>query len=121
MKFRYGVWDMGYGVWGMGYVVWGMRYGYEVGYEVCGMRYGYGYEVGYEVCGMGYGGQRVCHKVEGANSNLFLQAFCDKRRGSKMSNHLMAVKEGIGCVGWVTVVSCMSCVVGVVSCRWVWS
>lgn len=32
-----------------------------------------------------------------------VQAFCDKRRGSKMSNHLMAVKEGIGCVGWVTV------------------
>ena len=38
-------------------------------------------------------------------SDLFLQAFCDRRRGSKVFNHLMTVKEGIGCVGWVTVVS----------------
>ncbi|XP_019855212.1 PREDICTED: adenylyl cyclase-associated protein 1-like [Amphimedon queenslandica] len=30
-------------------------------------------------------------------------AYCEKRRGSKVFNHLMTVKEGIGCVGWVTV------------------
>ena len=29
--------------------------------------------------------------------------YCEKRRGHKMFNHLMTVKEGIGCVGWVTV------------------
>ena len=30
-------------------------------------------------------------------------AFCEKRRGSKVFNHLMTIKEGIGCVGWVSV------------------
>ena len=30
-------------------------------------------------------------------------AFCDKRRGNKMFNHFMTIKEGIGCVGWVSV------------------
>jgi adenylyl cyclase-associated protein len=30
-------------------------------------------------------------------------AFCEKRRASKFFNHLMTVKEGIGCVGWVSV------------------
>ena len=30
-------------------------------------------------------------------------AFCEKRRGHKMFNHLMTIKEGIGCAGWVTV------------------
>ena len=38
------------------------------------------------------------------NLNL-LQSFCDRNRGSKFFNHLMTVKEGIGCLGWVTVVS----------------
>ena len=32
------------------------------------------------------------------------QSFCDKNRSSKVFNHLMTVKEGIGCLGWVTVV-----------------
>ncbi|CAI7990360.1 Adenylyl cyclase-associated protein 1 [Geodia barretti] len=32
-----------------------------------------------------------------------VQGYCDRNRGSKMFNHLMAVKEGIGCIGWVTV------------------
>ena len=30
-------------------------------------------------------------------------AYCDKRRGSKSVNNLRTVKEGIGCLGWVTV------------------
>lgn len=30
-------------------------------------------------------------------------AFCEKRRGSKVFNNLMTIKEGIGCVGWVSV------------------
>lgn len=30
-------------------------------------------------------------------------AFAEKRRGNKMFNHFMTVKEGIGCVGWITV------------------
>ena len=30
-------------------------------------------------------------------------AYCEKRRASKVFNNLMTVKEGIGCVGWVTV------------------
>lgn len=29
--------------------------------------------------------------------------YCEKRRASKVFNNLMTVKEGIGCVGWVTV------------------
>ena len=29
--------------------------------------------------------------------------FAENRRASKVFNHLMTVKEGIGCVGWVTV------------------
>ena len=29
--------------------------------------------------------------------------FCEKRRASKVFNNLMTVKEGIGCVGWVSV------------------
>ena len=29
--------------------------------------------------------------------------FCEKRRGSKVFNNLMTIKEGIGCVGWVSV------------------
>lgn len=29
--------------------------------------------------------------------------FTEKRRGNKMFNHFMTVKEGIGCAGWVTV------------------
>lgn len=29
--------------------------------------------------------------------------YCEKRRPSKVFNNLMTVKEGIGCVGWVTV------------------
>ncbi|XP_071804577.1 adenylyl cyclase-associated protein 1-like [Asterias amurensis] len=29
--------------------------------------------------------------------------YCEKNRGSKVFNHLMTVKEGIGCVGWVSV------------------
>ena len=33
------------------------------------------------------------------------QDFFEKHRGSKLSNHLNTVKDGIGCVGWVTVVS----------------
>lgn len=32
-----------------------------------------------------------------------VQAFTDKNRASKKFNHLMTIKEGIGCVGWVTV------------------
>ena len=32
------------------------------------------------------------------------QSFCDRNRTSKVFNHLMTVKEGIGCLGWVTVV-----------------
>lgn len=29
--------------------------------------------------------------------------FCEQRRSSKVYNNLMALKEGIGCVGWVSV------------------
>lgn len=29
--------------------------------------------------------------------------YCEKRRSSKAFNNLMTVKEGIGCVGWVSV------------------
>jgi len=32
-----------------------------------------------------------------------VQAYLDKRRASKSFNNLMTVKEGIGCLGWVTV------------------
>ena len=39
-----------------------------------------------------------------------LQDYCDKRRGSKQFNHFMTIKEGIGCIGWVTVVSVLFCV-----------
>ena len=31
--------------------------------------------------------------------------YCENNRASKVFNHLMTVKEGIGCVGWVSVVS----------------
>ena len=30
-------------------------------------------------------------------------SYCETRRSSKVFNNLMTVKEGIGCVGWVTV------------------
>ena len=41
---------------------------------------------------------------------LCVQLFCDRNRGSKVFNHLMTVKEGIGCLGWVTVVRVCVCV-----------
>ena len=30
-------------------------------------------------------------------------SYCEKRRSSKAFNNLMTIKEGIGCVGWVSV------------------
>ena len=30
-------------------------------------------------------------------------AFAEKKRASKVFNYLMTIKEGIGCVGWVTI------------------
>lgn len=32
-----------------------------------------------------------------------VSSYAEKRRSSKAFNQLMMVKEGIGCVGWVTV------------------